>query len=720
MGSASLMGSILEAVLESRANQPSEAEVVLMQTPDGGRVVQTAAGLAFVSPRYSTTDQGEIQRIMESFGSIDPTAEKRREFENISLIGESPLAAATLKASQGIPFIGEYIPEMVGAISPDARQKMEAIQRATEEQAPGASLVARIAGSAPAAVFAPGATGRSLANQAIRGAGLAGLEAGVSGFGAAEGGFLDRIGPATRDAALGFTLGGLFSGAASLLTRGATSRRQTDAAIKEISNKLNVSPGAGMIIANTIRNGGTLEDALSAIQRAGDSGMLADASLATRNLLDAVMTLGATGEASAIGREAVEGRASEMSAQLGRMMDEVLGAAPTGKRTIIETIMGRSQDARNAAYKAAYSSPIDYTSPAGEEILRIVNRIPSQHLNKAIKDANDLMQLEGITGRQIQATILDDGSVVFKEQPNVIQLDFLKKGLQNIAYGSEFFDPIMQRPMGVGIALDKAAGQLRVALGRAVPQYDQAVKLGGDSILERKAAEMGSTLFLPSTTVEEVLYATREASSDQLAAMRLGARSQLEEKMTNARNFINAGGEEGVTAARKAVMELGTVASRRKLQAILPPKAYAQLNRKLEEVRASLELLASVAPNSATTRRIEVRRQIDEMLEPGFLGSIARGEPLSATKRVVSIIAGASPEVTEAQRQSILADIARGLTQHRGEEVKAALRYIQEAMDKGSLSDAKASFINEVAQRAGLPITAEGATSMGAFMDGGI
>lgn len=712
------MASILEAVFENRANQPSEAEVVLMNTPDGGRVVQTPAGLAFVSPRYSTTNQEEIKRIMESFGSVDPTAEKRQELENIALIAESPLTAAALKASQGIPFIGEYIPEMVGAISPDARQKMEAIQRATEEQAPGASLVARIAGSAPAAVVAPGAIGGSLANQAIRGAGLAGLEAGVSGFGAAEGEFLDRLAPAARDAALGVTLGGLFSGAASLLTRGATSSRNLDAAIKEISSRLDVSPGAGMIIANTIRNGGTLEDALAAIQRAGASGMLADSSLATRNLLDAVMTLGATGEAASIGREAVEGRASEMSAQLGQMMDEVLGVAPTGKRTIIETIMGRSAPARDAAYKAAYSSPIDYTSPAGEAILSIVNRIPSQHLNKAIKDANDLMQLEGITGRQIKATVADDGSIVFEEQPNVIQLDFLKKGLQNIAYGTEFFDPITQRTTGVGISLDKAASQLRTALGKAVPQYDQAVKLGGDSILERQAAEMGSTLFRPSTTVEEVLYATREASADQLAAMRLGARNQLEELMTNAKNFISTGGDEGVTAARKAVMELGTVASRRKLQAILDPSAYKQLVKKLEEVRSSLELMASIAPNSATARRIEVGKQIDEMLEPGFLGSIARGEPLSATKRVVSIITGASSEVTEAQRQSILSDIARGLTQQRGRQVEAALRYIKEAMDTGSLSDAKASFINEVAQRAGLPITAEGATSIGAFMDG--
>lgn len=712
------MASILETVFENRANQPSAAEVVLMNTPDGGRVVQTPAGLAFVSPRYSTTNQEEIKRIMESFGSVDPTAEKRQEFENIGLIGESPLTAAALKASQGIPFIGEYIPEMVGAISPDARQKMEAIQRATEEQAPGASLVARIAGSAPAAVFAPGAIGGSLANQAVRGAGLAGLEAGVSGFGAAEGEFLDRLAPAIRDAALGVTLGGLFSGAASLLTRGATSSRDLDAAIKEISSRLDVSPGAGMIIANTIRNGGTLEDALASIQRAGASGMLADSSLATRNLLDAVMTLGATGEAASIGREAVEGRASEMSAQLGQMMDEVLGVAPTGKRTIIETIMERSAPARDAAYKAAYSSPIDYTSPAGEEILSIVNRIPKQHLNKAIKDANDLMQLEGITGRQIKATIADDGSIVFEEQPNVIQLDFLKKGLQNIAYGKEFFDEITQRTTGVGISLDKAASQLRTALGKAVPQYDQAVKLGGDSILERQAVEMGSTLFRPSTTVEEVLYATREASADQLAAMRLGARNQLEEIMTNAKNFISTGGDEGVTAARKAVMELGTVASRRKLQAILDPSAYKQLVKKLEEVRSSLELMASIAPNSATARRIEVGKQIDEMLEPGFLGSIARGEPLSATKRVVSIITGASSEVTEAQRQSILSDIARGLTQQRGQQVEAALRYIKEAMDTGSLSDAKASFINEVAQKAGLPITAEGATSIGAFMDG--
>jgi hypothetical protein len=85
---------------------------------------------------------------------------------------------------------------------------------------------------------------------------------------------------------------------------------------------------------------------------------------------------------------------------------------------------------------------------------------------------------------------------------------------------------------------------------------------------------------------------------------------------------------------------------------------------------------------------------------------------------MISVITGTSAEVTEQERQKILADIARGMTEQRGPQVQAALRYIKEAMDQGSLSDAKAAFINEVLQRAGLPITAEGTTAAGIYMDG--
>ena len=447
--------------------------------------------------------------------------------------------------------------------------------------------------------------------------------------------------------------------------------------------------------------------------------MIADASLATQNLLDGVMTMGATGEAAAIGRQAVDTRAAQMSDELSETLDETLGEAPIGRKTLAETIQARTAPKRNRLYRQAYASPIDYTSAAGEQILKVVDRIPSRYMQTAIQNANDLMQAEGITARQIKATIADDGSVVFEEQPNVIQLDYIKQGLQNAARSTKgLYDEITGKPKGFGITLDRLATQLRGALGRAVPAYDEAVKLGGDTILEREAANMGAVIFRPNTTVEDVLLATTNASTDQLASMRLAARGQVQEMMLNAKNFISQGGEEGVTQARKIVLELGTGANRQKLSNILPPEDFDKLVKKLDEVRASLEVLASVAPNSKTGQRIEVSKTIDEMLEPGILASVARGEPLQASQRFFQEVSGQADKLTEEERQKIFAEVARGLTEQRGRTAEAALQYLQKAMDGGTLSAAQASLLNRRVAQLALPLTAEGPTAFTNYMFG--
>lgn len=714
-------GPILQGLFKNEEDDLDTAnENIVMRMADGdGRVVRTANGLAFVSPTYSTTDPEEIERIIESQGSVNPAKEAPQRMRRQGLIQAGPIAAAVLKASQGIPFVGEFIPEAVGVVSPDARKKIETLQQATEEEAPLVSLGARVAGSAPAALLAPQVAGRTLLGQIGKGAGLTGAEATVSGFGAAEGEFLDRLPRAATEGSLGLFLGGLTSGIISAATRGTTSRRQLDRAIDQVAERLDISRGAALIITNAVRQGGSLEDALKALRRAGDSGMIADASLATQNLLDGMMTMGATGEAAAIGRQAVDTRAAQMSDELSETLDETLGEAPIGRKTLAETIQARTAPKRNRLYRQAYASPIDYTSAAGEQILKVVDRIPSRYMQTAIQNANDLMQAEGITARQIKATIADDGSVVFEEQPNVIQLDYIKKGLQRAARTTKgLYDEMTGKPKEFGLVLDRLATQLRGALGRAVPAYDQAVKIGGDTILEREAANMGAVIFRPNTTVEDVLLATTNASVDQLASMRLAARGQVQEMMLNAKNFISQGGQEGVTQARKIVLELGTAANRQKLSSILPPEDFDKLVKKLDEVRASLEVLASVAPNSKTAQRTEVAKTIDEILEPGILGSLTRLEPIKASQRFVQEVSGQADKLTEEERQKIFAEVARGLTEQRGRTAEAALQYLQKAMDGGTLSAAQASLLNRRVAQLQLPLIAESPTAFTNFMFG--
>ena len=684
---------------------------LVMRTRDGGRIYQTASGLMFVSDRFSSIDQEEIRRIMrqESAGGPTPSEMIGQEMSARQSMQTGPgaLAATTLKASQGIPFAGEFIPEAIGTVSPGARTQMETTQRVMEEEAPGLSMAARGVGALGPSLLIPGAatTGGVLA-QGARGAALAGAEATVSGAGAAEGDLIERGTEGLQQGGIAALIGGPLSGAFALLSRGVGGRRGFTQAVDKIAEELGVSKGAAMIIGQTVQRNGSIDEAVANIRRAGDQGMIADANIAIASLLDAVIATG--GEAADVGRGAVVSRATQQRGLLGEALDETLGEAPVGMRTVRDEAYQRTQSQRNELYDEAYRSPIDYTSEAGDKIEAVIARIPQDRVRGAIKDANDLMQLEGYTDRQIKARILPNGRVVFEEQPNVIQLDFIKQALQNEAYkNTDNFG----NPMGVGVKLNQVASQLRDAVSEAVPAYGRAVKVGGDTIREVQAGRIGSVIFSNRTTVEDVMSAVENASETEINALMIGARNQIREIMDNAKGFISAGSDADVQAARALLRDLSSTSSQQKLRLIMPEEQFATLNAQLQQSRAALELLANTAPNSRTAIRQELVQQMDEILEPGPIGRLMRGEPLASGQEVIQALTGMTDQAVASRRQQILTEIATALTQKRGRTAEEALRLVDSAMRGGRLSDAQAQIVNRALQTISLPLVSEGTTA---------
>ena len=60
-----------------------------------------------------------------------------------------------------------------------------------------------------------------------------------------------------------------------------------------------------------------------------------------------------------------------------------------------------------------------------------------------------------------------------------------------------------------------------------------------------------------------------------------------------------------------------------------------------------------------------------------------------------------------ARKNEILREVAEALTQKRGKDAEAALRYVSEAIQKGRITEAKANFVNQVLQRALVPAGVE-------------
>ena len=716
-------GKIVSGGGNGRAFTPRSAEKnlgnpIMQGMQDNGRIYRTESGLIFVSDGFSSVDQDEIQRLMERHQAGMPRSAFPEEMEaRRSMQTTGGATAATLeKASQGLPFVGEFIPEVVGRISPEARNRMETRQRVFEEDEPALAFGARTIGAvAPMAIPYVGPALAAPVNPlaaGARGAALTGFESGVSGFGAAEGDVVDRGIRGVQDAGIGAATGGLFNYLSSRLLTGRGGAGDLREASKEIAKALRISEGAAFILAQTVRGGGSLEDGLKRIRQAGDQGMLADADISIAALLDTAIQMGGP-EAQVAGTQAVARRSADQSRQIEGALDETLGPPPRGVRTMQEEAYARTAEARKEAYNKAYDTPIDYASPAGQKLEAIIERIPVETAEKAIRNANRDMALEGMPrASQIKFTVNQDGSVALAEQPNVMQLDYIKRALQAEAFND----------LGIldNRLFNDFANELRDALGELVPSYKDALKLGGDTIREAKAADLGKVIFRASTPLEDVLSAIESASKTELETLRLGARVAFRDAMENARGLIssNAPDSQAIQSGKKLVNDLGSKMNLRKLAALLGEDSdeFRRLTEQLDRSRIAFNLDANIAQNSATARRLQAKENLDEATAPTAAQSIAMGRPAEATQGVLQNITGVTEGAITEQRQQVLGELARVLTGAdglTGRSAERALELINKRVTGATLDATEKSELDMLIRAVGTPAVSELVTMLG-------
>ena len=185
------------------------------------------------------------------------------------------------------------------------------------------------------------------------GAAFGGAEGGVSGYGRGETPE-QRMESAESGAKWG-TVGGLAGGFSSpYLERGIS--RLFDKPARTLAAQLGISIEAAQVIRSTFSQGGNMQDAVTAIEQAGRTGMIADANTATKALTDAVAATG--GEASEIVSSSVRQRAEAAGKDLSSQLDQTLGDVPAGTRSVLEEVAGRSASARGRLYDAALGSPL--------------------------------------------------------------------------------------------------------------------------------------------------------------------------------------------------------------------------------------------------------------------------------------------------------------------------------------------------------------------------
>lgn len=641
-------------------------------------------------------------------GSAERAADADQIAEDQALLSGVPawLQGAT-KFSQGIPFVGQYSDEITGAFdratggTGAAGDLQRAIQGAMDRQNPKTSLALQIGGGLTGGVgigglaskaasaiglssLVPASTlGKSVA-AGVGGAVAGGAEGAISGYGAGTDGNrgASALMGGLTGAAIGGVVGGLAPAASSGIKNALEWMKGRD--ISVIASSFKISPDAAKVVKAAIEND-DFAAAQAAIQRAGDDAMLADASPAATQLLDTAMQSG--GKAARIGRDAVEARASAANDRLTRMFDGLLGT-PTGTKAANSEIATRTAGIRQQAYDRAYGSVIDYASDTGRNIEAVLSRIPPRTVQAAVSEANDAMRAAGIKNQQIIAEIADDGSVVFREMPNVQQLDELKKALGAIAQNET--DAVTGRITGAGARAKNLARELSDAIGGAVPSYKTAVKLGGDKIAEQNALDLGGRLLLPSVTRETVADAMKGASKEAIEAAKRGLRTYIDDTLANVKSAVSNPNIDAAEALR-AVRDLSSRANQEKVAMVLGDSKAKALFRALDEARAQLETRANVARNSATASRMAGKDAIDSITAPGPIGTLMQGRPVDAARQVVQALTGNGAEAVTARKQEIYAEIAQALTTMRGAEAEAALATVQKAIAGQPVTSAEAA-----------------------------
>lgn len=588
----------------------------------------------------------------------------------------NPLLGLSRDVVNGIPILGPMYTGAVDAATtgiaglltgedPQAiKDRVYARQDQYEAENPVLSTVGQMAGgvaaTAPLGMTAAGAKafgvapGQGLLSRLGFGAMTGGAVSGADSL--ARGGDLQTAGLT----ALG---GGLIGGAggASAPYIGAGMSKAADFARKTLgmapaAGNVGISRPAADILTDTLMADNTLgTQAGINMSQAGPRAMMADAGPNMTSLLDT--SIARSGPGSRIATEAVEGRASAANADIIEAMNAGLGN-PQGAYTAGNALRTGTAPARAAAYDAAYSSPIDYASDAGRSIETLMPRIPGSVVNTAKR----MMQAEGVQSQQMFASVADDGVVTFTRMPDVRELDYLTRALNQAASSGEG-----QGALGgitdMGRIYRNLARDIRGATKEAAPAYATALETAATPIQQREALEFGATLLRSNVARDEAADIIAGMSGPQRDYAKQGVRSQIDEALANVRAVVSDPNLDA-REAKKALTDLSSRAARDKIGPLIGNDDVAQVMFKsLDEATRSLELRANVATNSRTFARDNTNKAVESYINDGALNQALQGKPINTVQSIVQALTGRDARGNKQIADKVYAEIAQLLTQ---------------------------------------------------------
>jgi hypothetical protein len=594
-----------------------------------------------------------------------------------------PLAGPAIMG--GIKRAAAGISSMIDGESYDTNlQQAQQITQDAQEQNPKTTIAGNVTGavvgSLPMMEAAPAAFGMGNGTVAAR---TATSILGQVPLGAADGYIRNGQEGAMWGAGAGLVAGALgpaIGNAASSAYRGVMGNR----ALSEAAQAAGTSRPAVEVVARALGADNAAAGATNAnIAAAGPRAMLADAGPSTLSVLDTAVQRGGpqAGEAA----QRVGARAAGATDDINAALDAGLGPAQ-GMVRPLEELRTASQPARAAAYDAAYSTPINYADPRGQALEQMVrNRVPASVINRA----NNLMRVNGEQSRQIMANVAEDGTVTFETLPDVRQLDYITRALNDVSRAGDGAGALGGNT-AEGRAYGGLAREIRNVLGGLVPEYRTALNTAAEPIAQREATLFGQRILSPTVARDEVEGFVAGMSDAELRSLRGGIRSQISESLANVKRAVsdpNVDARQGIAALR----DLSSDAARQKLATVMGQREADAMLRTIDEAARSFEVRAGVATNSRTYARQAAERSVGQATGSGVLEKAAQGKPLATVQGFLANLFGAGEAAQLARQDAAWGDIANILTQPAGQAGGTFLSAMQGAAGRLPVIDSNAA-----------------------------
>ena len=560
------------------------------------------------------------------------------------------------------------------------------IEAARERTGAGGTVAEIAAGMVPVAKAAQGAQAAaravSPAMRMLRGAGAGGATGAAIGFGEGEDGAIERATNAALPGVAGAGLGAagplVGAGIGKMVEKGARRRaarrgRVPEATVDPLKHAFEIDMRQGQATpeASMVADTGGTATALLGETMEDIGGRIDDVALTQK---------GAEVPTEAAIRKRLTARSGQATDEFRRSLDATMGPAE-GVMQTTANLRAAGRPGARAAYNRAYASVIDYSSEAGQDLEALLKsrRIPKEAWSKA----NELMAREGSETQQILANVADDGNVTFDELPDVRQIDYLKRALDDISKAENAKGGVMGGTTALGRATGKTSREMLDLVDGLAPEYGAARKMAAVPIKAKNAMESGyKALSSERITADEFADEIRGMAPEDRQWAAKGMRNAIEEMMAQAKESLVPSPTRtgyvstksvGAEDVQNALKRLSSDRARQKIRMVLGNEAAEGVFDSMDRTLQAYKTEASSLPNL----RKQARGLLDEFA-PGERSDAAsklmRGDVVGATQEAAGNVMGRALRDDQLIADAGKADLVNVLTRPTSEINVGALR----------------------------------------------